>query len=365
MQEQYEKLSEFFSELREFFRQLVRYLVKNLHLSFIKFESGKGIFVSALYKQRGRYAKRLMHSGMAAIAAVGMIIAPIIANEFPGRSVDPWDLPSPSSVLSTATQDPTITTQVSEKVRGEIIKYKVLEGDTVGSIAEKFDISEDAVRWQNGLDEKAKIKVGETLEILPVTGMSHKVSKGDTVYSIAKRYDIDPQPIVNYPFNSFSNDETFELAIGQILIVPDGIKPKARVTPRIRQLTPDAGTVVASGQFAWPSSGKITQRFVWYHKGIDIANKSAPSVLAADSGTVLGAGWLDGYGYGNRIIIDHGNGYKTVYAHLSRAYVVPGQTVRRGDVIGKMGSTGRSTGIHLHFEVIRNGVYLNPLSVLQ
>jgi murein DD-endopeptidase MepM/ murein hydrolase activator NlpD len=77
------------------------------------------------------------------------------------------------------------------------------------------------------------------------------------------------------------------------------------------------------------------------------------------------AGWIDGYGYGNRVMIDHGNGYRTLYAHLSQVYVVPGQTVARGAAIGKMGSTGRSTGIHLHFEVIRNGVYLNPLSVLQ
>jgi len=165
-----------------------------------------------------------------------------------------------------------------------------------------------------------------------------------------------------------TNDETFELAIGQVVIVPDGVVPSQVLwspTARIRQTTPDAGSVVASGAFVWPTGGTMSQRFVWYHKGLDIANRSAPDVLAADSGTVVVAGWPDGYGYGNRVLIDHGNGYRTLYAHLSRIYVVPGQTVARGNAIGKMGSTGRSTGIHLHFEVIRNGAHLNPLSVLQ
>lgn len=177
---------------------------------------------------------------------------------------------------------------------------------------------------------------------------------------------IHPQSIVDFPYNAFVNDETFELAIGQVVVVPDGVKPAERPTsPRIRQVTPDAGTVVASGTFVWPTGGTITQRSVWYHQGIDIANRVAPNVLAADSGTVIVAGWPDGYGYGNRVIIDHGNGYRTLYAHLSQIYVVPGQTVARGNAIGKMGSTGRSTGIHLHFEVILNGVHLNPLNVLR
>lgn len=322
--------------------------------------------MAALYRQRGKYARRLIHSGMAGLAAVGMMIAPIIAEEFPGRSVNPWDIPSPSSVLSAATQDPYITTLVSEKVRDRAIEYTVSEGDTVSSIAEKFGISSDTIRWQNDLDSRDRIKAGQKLEILPVTGISHKVKKGDTVYSIAKKYDIDAQPIVNFPFNTFTNDETFELAIGQIIIVPDGVMPQAQgPSPRTRQLTPDAGTVVASGNFVWPTSGRISQRFVWYHKGLDIANKSTPNILAADSGVVVVAGWPDGYGYGNRVVVDHGNGYKTLYAHLSSIYVVPGQTVQRGDAIGRMGCSGRCTGPHLHFEVILNGVYLNPLSVLR
>ncbi|MBI2065957.1 M23 family metallopeptidase [Candidatus Woesebacteria bacterium] len=365
MEDSYEKFLAFFTEVKLFFSELTNYLIKNLHLSFLRFEEGKGVFVTALYRQRGRYARRLMHTGMAALAAVGIMIAPVIAQEFPGRSVNPWEIPSTSTVLSATTEDPETTTLVSDKVRDKVIEYTVQEGDTIASIAQKFGIDEDTVRWQNSISGD-RIKLGQTLEILPVTGISHKVAKGDTVYSIAKKYDTSPQAIVDFPYNTFSNDETFELAIGQVVVVPDGVRPSAIPTgPRIRQITPDAGTVVASGTFVWPTGGTITQRFVWYHKGIDIANRGAPAILAADAGTIVGAGWLDGYGYGNRVIIDHGNGYRTLYGHLSQIYVVPGQTVARGAAIGKMGSTGRSTGMHLHFEVLLNGIYLNPLSVLR
>lgn len=359
-------ITRFKLSLNEFFSDLYTFIVKHLRLSFFKFESGKSLLVTALYRQRGRLSKRFMHTGMASLAALGMMIAPIIANEFPGRSVNPWELKSPSTVLSAATVDPTTETLVSEKVRDTIIEYEVKDGDTLSSIAGKFDITLESLLWQNSMTQNSKIKAGQKLEILPVTGVSHKVKKGDSIYTIAKRYDVDPQQIVNYPFNSYSNDETFELAVGQLIIVPEGVRPEEKpVAPRIRQTTPDAGTVLASGQFAWPTSGRITSNFVWYHPGVDIANKSGPDVLAADSGRVIIAGWPDNYGYGNRIMIDHGNGYKTLYAHLSRMSVIIGQTVNRGDVVGKMGSTGRSTGTHLHFEVSYNGSKINPLSVLK
>jgi murein DD-endopeptidase MepM/ murein hydrolase activator NlpD len=360
-------ISLFFKEFIEFVLGLVNFLFRKFHLSYLRFEEGKFFFVTTLYRQRGKYAKRLMHSGMAGLAGLAVILAPVVAQEFPGRNVDPWSLPASTSVFSSSTQSTDISTNFSD-VRGEIIDYIVQKGDTVSSISEKFGISSDTIRWQNDLKSKDSIKVGQVLQILPVVGVSHTVKKGDTVYSIAKKYDVDPQVIVNYPFNTFSNDETFELAIGQTIIVPDGVKPEEVLwspIARVKQITPDAGTVVASGIFVWPAGGTITQRFVWYHQGLDIANKGMPDVLAADSGTVVLAGWPDNSGYGNRIIVDHGNGYQTLYAHLSRIYVVPGQTVARGNAIGKMGSTGRSTGQHLHFEVIRNGSRLNPLSVLQ
>lgn len=368
IEEYYKQLQDLWEEIKIFFSELSKFLIKNLHLSFLKMEEGKGVFVNALYKQRGKLARRLIHVGMAGLAGAGMMIAPVIAQEMPGRSVDPWNIATPAVVLSATTDDPNTDTLISDKIRGEIIKYQIQPGDTVSTIAKKFGISEDTIRWQNDLKSKDSIKVGQTLEILPVTGILHKVQKGDTVNSIAKRYDTSAQGLVDFPYNTFVNDETFDLAIGQTIVVPDGVKPSEvlwQPTARVRQITPNAGTVVASGQFVWPTGGTVTQRFVWYHKGIDIANNAGPAVLAADAGTVIVAGWQDNNGYGNRVIIDHGNGYRTLYGHLAQAYVNSGQTVKRGDAIGKMGSTGRSTGIHLHFEVISSGTYLNPLSVLK
>jgi len=355
-----------YSDFREFRREFVGYLVRALRICGVYAEAGKKVFVTRLYRQRGRYVKRFVHSGMAGITALGVMIAPIVAQEFPGATVDPWAAQSPLSVLSVSATDTTQTVIANQQFRSEIVEYVVQEGDTISTIAQKFDIDSDTVKWQNDLTSD-NIKPGQTLEILPVPGISHKVAKGETVHAIAKKYDVEPQNIVNYPFNSYVNDETFELAIGQTLIVPEGIKPSvAPSSPRRqRQITPDAGTVVASGSFVWPAQGRITQNFIWYHPGIDIANKQAPNILAADSGTVIVAGWPDNYGYGNRVIIDHGNGMRTLYAHLSRVFVATGQAVNRGAALGQMGSTGRSTGTHLHFEVLRNGVQISPLSVLQ
>ncbi len=363
-----EQVLELWEEIKLFSRELSYFLFHRLRLSFFKFEAGKKVFAAALYKRRGKLASKFVHTGMAALAGIGVFIAPIVANEFPGRNIDPWSVSSAPSVLASATEEDATETIVSDRIREKIIEYTVAAGDTISSIAQKFNVSEDTIRWQNKLDKKGTIKVGQKLEILPVTGVSHKVQKGDTVYSIAKKYDASPQAIVDFPYNTFINDETFALAVGQIVIVPDGVMPAEIPTApaeRMRQITPDAGTVVASGNFVWPASGSITQRFAWYHKGVDIANKSAPDVLAADAGKVIVAGWPDNYGYGNRVMIDHGNGYVTLYAHLSLIYVKVGQTVARGAAIGKMGSTGRSTGTHLHFEVIKSGTHLNPLSVLK
>ncbi len=355
------------ADLKLFSRELVKFLTKVFHLQFLKFEAGKGFFVGAMYKQRGRMAKRLMHSSIAGLAAAGIMIAPYVAKEFPGRSIDPWNITSAPVVLSSSTANPDTNTTVTDQREG-VIDYTVQSGDTVSGVAEKFNISVDTIRWQNNLASRDSIKEGQTLQILPVSGIAHKVQKGDTIGLIAKKYGLDSaQPIVDFPFNTFVNDETFELAVGQIIIVPDGEMPDVSGNTQIarpKQITPDAGTVVASGSFVWPTQGVITQRFYWYHPGIDIANPGAPNVLAADSGTVIAAGW-DPTGYGNKIMIDHHNGYVTLYGHLQKFYVVVGQNVARGNAIGQMGSTGRSTGTHLHFEIHQGGAHLNPFSFLK
>jgi len=351
-------------DLKTFSIDFSGFLKKRAFRLFRFVESKKSSFATLLYRQRGRFSRQFIHTGMAGITAFGMIISPVISDSLSGV-VEAEKMPA--GVVLSAEDESYMMTEISDKLRDKIMIYQVQEGDTVSSIAKKFDVSEDTIRWQNNLKAKAVIKVGAALEILPITGVSHKVQKGDTVYSLAKEYNTSAQAIVDFPFNTFTNDETFALAIGQTITVPDGIKKDVTVTQPTyyARLTPDAGSVTAMGSFVWPAQGSITQRYTWYHRGIDIANSAGPDILAADSGKVIIAGWPDNSGYGNRVVVDHGNGYVTLYAHLAKIYVVAGQTVARGSSLGKMGSTGRSTGTHLHFEIIKSGSKLNPLDVLK
>lgn len=363
--------SSLWQDFKDFLFCLVRYIKNKTLQIFHLFERAKSWLAARLYWQRGRWARPFIHSGMALLIIGGITLGPtLIAENYPGFAADPWqEIPPPSSVLSAATAAETATTTlISDKPRAEIIDYIVQPGDTVSGIADKFGISADTIRWENDLPSIESIKPGQMLQILPVAGIAHKVSHGETIYSIAKRYDVGPQGIVDWPFNSFSNDETFALAVGQTLIVPDGVMPKA--TPwepsrYLAQKAPEAGTVTGTGQFVWPVGGSISQRFSWYHKGIDISNSAAPGIVAADGGTVIIAGWPSPWAYGNRVLIDHGNGFATLYAHLSRVYVSAGQRVGQGQLVGQMGSTGRSTGVHLHFEIRKGGVGVNPLNYLK
>lgn len=344
-----------------------KYLFTKLYGWFSKFETVKDGVTHVLYRQRGRFARPFVHSAMAGLMAMAVTLAPVLASSFPGAQGDlDEEVMTASQVLEIETDE--TSTQVSDKVRDKVMEYTVQSGDTVSVIAEKFGISKDTIRWENNLASVNSIKPGQVLRIMPVTGVRHKVARGETIYSIAKKYNANPQAIVDFPFNTFSDNETFALAVGQDLIVPDGEKPNEVLwspTRYVAATTPNAGVVSATGSFAWPIGGRITQRYAWYHRGVDIATSTGTPVLAADSGTVVTAGWPDNSGYGNRVVIDHGNGYRTLYGHLSKVNVAVGQTVKRGNVVGLEGSTGRSTGPHLHFEIRRGGTLLNPLEFLK
>lgn len=359
-------------ELLLFLIFIKKYLRSRGYSVFTRFEVFKSVIVDLLYKKRGKYARPFLHLGTIGLIFLVIILGPIIMDQ-----ADEEERPTGYNGVLSASQayGKNFTTLQAEEVRqyrgGEIITHIVQEGETLSSIAERYGLQTSTILWENNLTESSKIKPGQELDILPVDGVRHKVSRGETIYSIGKKYGLDDtqvQSIVDYPFNEFLNDETFELATGQYLIIPGGVKRVTGVTVKstyTAKLTPDAGAVTASGSFVWPAAGRITQGYYFYHKAIDIANKAGGPILAADSGTVVTAGWPDSSGYGYRVLIDHGNGYQTLYAHLSLVQVAVGQRVNRGDVIGQMGSTGRSTGTHLHFEIRLGGVLLNPLSFLQ
>lgn len=356
------------SDLAEFLSFFRQYLRKRLLKSFYRFELIKTKFVEKLYRQRGKYIRPFLHTSMIGLVLVGLMLAPLLKEAIftEGEQGEKGI----NYFLNTQAYQDSAQTQVSVKPRDSIVSYAVLSGDTFSSIAQKFGVSVNTILWENSLKEKDTIKPGDIIKIPPVTGMVHKVKRGETVHSIAKKYSTEAQNIVNWPFNSFSNDEIFALSTGQLLIVPDGVKPAEKPIPvqrtyvAYKQITPDAGDIDATGSFSWPTQGYISQNPVWYHMAIDIANPAAPSITAADSGKVV-ATIYQKYAYGNHIIVDHGNGYQTLYAHLSQIYVNEGQTVGKGASLGKMGSTGRSTGIHLHFEVRKSGVLQNPLNYLK
>lgn len=349
-------------DLRDFASAWWRFVFKRSYKWFAKFEAVKDFLAKGMYRQRGRFSRSFVHLGMIGLAAMAATLAPVLAESFPGIKGGASQDETPSSVVREITDDGT-TTQISDKVRDKTLEYTVKPGDTASSIAAKFGIDTDTIRWENNLDNVNNIKPGLIIRILPVSGVAHTVGRGETIYSIAKKYSAEPQAIADFPFNTFDDEETFGLAVGQVLIVPDGKKPQpesAPPRPVYVARTPDAGPVVATGQFGWPIYGAVvTQRWSYYHPAWDIASPALPDIFASDAGVVIHASWSTA-GYGNMVMIDHQNGYETLYGHFSKIYVQVGQRVKRGDALGREGSTGHSTGPHVHFEIRRGNQRLNP-----
>jgi len=307
------------------------------------------------------------------VLGIGVFVAPFLADTYPVFS----SKASNSLLISSDTSESIIVgenvfeTNISKKPRDKIIEYFVQKGDTISTIADKFStpdniISTDTIRWANDLTND-NINIGDSLKILPVAGVAHKVIKGESVYAIAKKYDTDAQKIVDFPFNDFANPETFSLVEGQILIVPDGIKPAVQQFIKRSVYIAQGPVSISSSGFTWPVSGIVSQFAAWYHMAIDITSPIGTPIVASHDGTVsnISSGTWDG-GYGTSIRIDNGAGFESHYAHLGGVNVGTGDRVTAGKtVIGWIGMTGRTTGPHVHFEISKNGVLVNPLSYLQ
>ena len=327
----------------------------------------KNWITKLMYRQRGRFSQSFINTSMAILAFLAIAFSSRVEEII--RKKDSGEGMGSNYLIMAAEGIGGADTLISDLPKGEIIEYRVEEGDTLSSIAQKFGVSLDTIIWENNLKSVDAIKPRQIIRILPVTGVRYKVSRGETIHSIAKKFQVDPQNIIDYPFNSFANDETFALIAGQELIIPDGIKPKEVVVDTRRYVAQTVAPipgVVGEGNFIWPTNGRISQRFSWYHPGVDIANSGGPIVNASQRGTVVTVGW-DGRGYGNYIIVNHGNGYQTLYGHLASGSIIvsPGTEVGQGQKLGNMGSTGRSTGTHLHFEIIGPKNKLDPLTVLK
>lgn len=237
----------------------------------------------------------------------------------------------------------------------KISTYVVRKGDTISSVAKLFDVSENTIIWSNNLKKGEALKVDETLVVLPVSGVKYTVKKGDNLKSIAKKFKADVDDIEL--FNGLNTNS--KLVVGDEIIVPDGeiteivsvkIIPKNIAKKENISVKKDT-----SGYFAYPTASSVrrTRGITKTHKGVDLAAPVGTPIYAAASGKVIVAR-PEGYngGYGKMIVIEHNNGTQTIYGHLSKLFVSNGDTVSQGQNIAAMGNTGRSTGSHLHFQVL-------------
>lgn len=233
-----------------------------------------------------------------------------------------------------------------EQYSTAISLYVVRKGDTLSGIAKMFNVSVNTIRWANELSSGV-LKEGQTLVILPVSGVRHTIGKGETLASIAKKYKGDINEITNY--NGLAAGST--LAAGDVIIIPDGEIAAPRATVRSAPLRGAGGPSIAGYYINPIPGGRKTQGLHGYN-GIDLGAPPGTPIYASASGVVIvsrSSGWNGGYGV--YVVISHGNGTQTLYAHNSRNIVGVGDYVSQGQVIGYIGSTGKSTGAHLHFEV--------------
>jgi murein DD-endopeptidase MepM/ murein hydrolase activator NlpD len=278
-------------------------------------------------------------------------------------------------------------TFIPSRPREDVITYTVQLGDNLFAIADKFDLKPETILWGNYkmLNDNPEILMpDQVLNILPVDGTYYQWQAEDTFNAVASLFKVKPEDILNYPGNHI---DLTTIAKGEVkiepgtwLIIPGGKRAfKDWGPPAISRLNPavaryygpgSCGAIyegaIGTGSFVWPTTEHLISgySFSGIHPAIDIGGQIGNAVYAADSGVIVYAGWSN-YGYGNLIVIDHGNGWQTAYAHLSAINVICGQSVSRGIMIGAIGSTGNSTGPHLHFEMSINGVKVNPLDYVQ
>ena len=257
-----------------------------------------------------------------------------------------------------------------------IANYTVKQGDSLWSIANAFNLDVNTLFGCNTIKNPDFLKLGTVLKIPNQDGVLYKVRKKDTIAGIAKRFGSFPESILTA--NGMASEK--ELVAGKEIFVP-GAKPLEDATETgskpSRKIAgvkvPSASGVAYSRSFCWPVVGKINSRFGWrrdpfsgrrdYHTGLDIKGPTGRGIVSAKAGVVSYAGWMSGYG--RTVVVDHGGGYATLYGHCSRLFVRSGTRVKQGQTIAAVGSTGRSTGSHLHFEVRVNGRPINPLKVLR
>ena len=349
-------------------------------------------------------SKRIPWSTVISWGATGLVVVLLLLvlfNKLPGSTgtgssssevaFTPIDVDLPGIDISgqggavSLIRNPNMDTTIPENSRQDVVTYTIEEGDSIFGIATKFGLKPESVLWANddyfGGDPTVALSIGAKLTIPPTDGVLYTWREGDSLEKIADVYDASEIKILSWPSNNLdAANPTF--VPDSLVMIPGGISEikswiqEVAYTPRsgVTQTIAGPGGCAISGgygavgsmAFIWPSSQHELSGFDFsgsYHKGIDIASYIGDPVWASDSGTVVYAGWNDS-GYGYMIMIDHNNGYQTLYAHLSAVYVSCGQNIAQSVPIGAAGSSGKSTGPHIHFEIRKNGYWINPWYVL-
>ena len=284
-----------------------------------------------------------------------------------------------------------IHTIIPSRPRQEIIQYTVQKGDTISGIADKYSLQPKSIYAANYdvlQDDPHNLRPDQNLKILPVDGVYWEWLGGIQFGGWAAYFKVKPEDIINYPANHLDPATIGDPANANIpkdtwLIIPDGYYQYhvpgqvplgiTRSNPASAQVGGDGscgattGGAIGTGTFVYPTPKHVLSGFDYStktnHLGIDLMGNEGDSVYAADAGVIVYVGW-NSYGYGNMIMIDHGTGFQTLYAHLSQFFVSCGQSVNQGQTIGAVGSTGHSSGPHLHFEVRTASTVINPWDVL-
>ncbi len=278
-------------------------------------------------------------------------------------------------------------TNLPSHPRNKIVQYTVQTGDTLFGIAEKYGLKPESLLWSNKYvlgDNPDNLIPGVEINIPPQDGAIYKWQTGDGLNGVAKFFEVTPQDIINWSGNNLDPNKLGDWSLpnipaGTMLFVPNGIWEYTDWLPHFTRDTPVTSSsigpgacgvitegVEGDGTFIWPSTEKWLSGYDYtnIHHGIDIAGSLDNPVYATAAGVVVYAGWSN-VGYGNLIILDHGGGWQSVYAHLDAINVSCKQNVYQGDTIGLLGTTGNSSGPHLHFELRKDGSTVNPWDFLQ
>ena len=277
-----------------------------------------------------------------------------------------------------------LDTLLPSRPRHDVTTYEVQEGDTIFGISEMFNLKPETILWGNYYilgDDIHRLSPGQVLNILPIDGVYYEWHAGDGLNGVAEFYGVTPEMIIDWPGNRLDADALGDwadpnIAPGAWLVIPGGRREfVVWSAPRITREDPAVASImgpgacgavyegpIGSGFFIWPSIEKYLSGYDYSpatnHYGIDIAGNVGYAVFAVDDGVVVYSGWND-WGYGYVIVIDHGNGWQSLYAHLNAMNVGCGAGVYQGDIIGTVGNTGNSSGAHLHFE-LRSDEYGRP-----